>query len=309
MTGDQKQNGKPEETGKTPPDPERPRRSARKLLKELDGPVDEDFKQSLAGLSRRLGERVAGQSANDPRAIAEARKAALHAYDLERAQKLKTILKAVGGVVLTISITGAVVLIASPFDRAPPPRGTPAPAKPVEVAAVAPMPEPAKAVPIPEPAKEASSAIVPPAPVVPQVSPDPAAPSQAPMPEIAKDLPEPSDLEEVPLRRDEVRDIQTRLRAFGFNPGPLDGIAGPATQAAVMHYQQNRELLQTGAIDRQFLEQLRQDPAPQIVGPPQAAQRPARVARPSNASRSSDPFEPLRTAAQDFEHWLQSLGR
>jgi len=301
MTGDQKQNGKPEETGKAQPDPERPRRSARKLLKELDGPVDEDFKQSLAGLSRQLGERVAGQSANDPRAIAEARKAALHAYDLERARKLKTILKAAGGVVLTISITGAVVLVALPFDRAPPPRATLAPAKPVGVAAVAP---------IPEPAKDVSSAIGPPAtaPAAAQVSPEPA-PRQAPTQEVAKDLPEPSGLEEPPLQRDEVRDIQARLRAFGFNPGALDGIAGPATQAAVVHYQQNRELPQTGTIDRPLLEQLRQDPAPQIVAPPQVAQRPARVARSSNASRSSDPFEPLRTAAQDFEHWLQSLGR
>lgn len=302
MTGDQKQNGEPDETGKTRPDPEQPRRSARKLLKELDGPVDEDFKQSLAGLSRQLGERVAGQSANDPRATAEARKAALHAYDLERAHKLKTVLKAAGGAVLTISITGVIVLIASPFERPPSSRATVAPAKPVEMAAVAPILEPAKSVP---------PAI---APVTAQAGPD-SAPSRAPNAEIAKDsaepsaLPEPSSPEEPPLRRDEVRDIQARLRAFGFNPGPVDGIAGPATQAAIMHYQQNRELPQTGTIDRQLLEQLRQDPAPQIVAPPQVAQRPARVARSSNASRSSDPFEPLRTAAQDFEHWLQSLGR
>lgn len=305
MTGDQKPNGKPEETGKTGADPEQARRSARKLLKELDGPVDEDFKQSLAGLSRKLGERVAGQSASDPRTTAEARKAALHAYDLERANKLKAILKVAGGAALTVSITGLVVLIASPFDRPPPPRATIAPAKPVEVAAVAPIPEPAKDV----SAATASPVIVSPAivPVATQASLS-SVPTQVPGPEIEKAVPEPSGLEEPPLRRNEVRDIQMRLRAFGFNPGPLDGVAGPATHAAIMHYQQNRELPQTGTIDRELLEQLRQDPAPQVVAP-QVAQRPVRVARASNASRSSDPFEPLRTAAQDFERWLQSLGR
>ncbi len=318
MTGDQKPNGKLEEAGKTGPDSEQARRSARKLLKELDGPVDEDFKESLAGLSRQLGERVAGQSATDPRATADARKAALHAYDLERAHKLKAILKAAGGAALTVSITGLVVLIASPFDQAPPPRATIAPAKPIEVAAVAPLPEPARAAKAVPPAIAAPAiaapaiappAIAPPAivPVAAQANPVPA-PTQALSPEIEMAVAEPSVLEEPPLRREEVRDIQVRLRAFGFNPGPLDGVAGPATQAAIMHYQQNRELPQTGTIDRQLLEQLRQDPAPQVVAP-QVAQRPARVARTSHASRPSDPFEPLRTAAQDFERWLQSLGR
>ena len=304
MTGDEKPNGKPEETGKAGPDTEQARRSARKLLKELDGPVDEDFKQSLAGLSRKLGERVAGQQANDPRATAEARKAALHAYDLERAHKLKAILKAAGGVALTVSITGVVVLIASPFDRPPPPRATMVPAKPVEVAAVAPILEPAKSVP---------PAIVP---VAAQASLNPVpTPGQTHSPEVEMALSEPSGVSEAsgleapPLQRGEVRDIQMRLRAFGFNPGPLDGVAGPATHAAIMHYQQKRELPQTGVIDRQLLEQLRQDPAPQIVAPQQVAQRPARVVRASSAPRSSDPFEPLRTAAQDFERWLQSLGR
>ena len=298
MRGDQ---GRPDGTGKMGAASERTRRSARKLLKELDGPVDEDFKQSLEGLSRHLGERAAGRSANDPRATAEARKAALHAYDVERAHKLKTILKAVGGVALTASITGAVVLIASPFDR-PPPRTSMAPAKPAEVAAVAPIQEPVKSM-LPAITPMAAQAAL-----DPQASLDPTPAKAAPEPE--KPLPQPiGGPEEPPLQRDEVRDIQARLRAFGFNPGPLDGIAGPATQAAVMHYQQNRELPQDGTIDRQLLEQLRQDPAPQIVAPPQGVQRPARVARSSNASRSPDPFEPLRTAAQDFEHWLQSIGR
>ena len=262
--------------------------------------------ESLAGLSRQLKERVSGQSENDSRMTAEARKAALQAYDLERTRRLKAILKVVGGVALTASITGLVVFIASPFDR-PLPRAN-APAKLAEVVAVAPIPTPspmsrpaptstAVSIPVSEPAVRA------PAVVTPAVTQTVLAPAL----EVEKARPEP-DPEQAPLPRADIREIQTKLRAFGFNPGPLDGVAGPATHAAMMHYQQNRELPQTGTIDRQLLEQLRQDPAPEVVAP-QVVQRPARPARASGATRSSDPFDPLRTAAQDFERWLQSLGR
>lgn len=302
MTGDQAPNTSPE-AGKTTPDPIGGARSARKLLKELNGPVDEEFKESLAGLARQLKERVSEQSANDPRMTAEARKAALQAYDLERIRRWKAILKAAGGVALTVSITGIVVLIAAPFDR-PHPRAA-APVKPVEVAAVAPILTPS---PASRPAPVSIPAAEPAASAPPVVTPVATQTAVAPAVEVEKAPPEPS-LEEPPLQRVEVREIQTKLRAFGFNPGPLDGVAGRSTQAAIMHYQQSRELPQTGTVDRQLLEQLRQDPAPEVVAP-QVAQRPARPARAPAASRSSsDPFDPLRTAAQDFERWLQSLGR
>lgn len=302
MTGDQAPNTSPE-VGKTTPDPVGVHRSARKLLKELNGPVDEEFKESLAGLARQLKERVSEQSANDPRMTAEARKAALQAYDLERIRRWKAILKTAGGVALTVSITGIVVLIAAPFDR-PLPRAA-APVKPVEVAAVAPILTPSPAASRPAPVSMPATEPVASAPPV--VTPVATQVALAPTVEVEKAPPEPS-LEEPPLQRVEVREIQTKLRAFGFNPGPLDGVVGRSTQAAIMHYQQSRELPQTGTVDRQLLEQLRQDPAPEVVAP-QVAQRPARPARAPAASRSSDPFDPLRTAAQDFERWLQSLGR
>jgi peptidoglycan hydrolase-like protein with peptidoglycan-binding domain len=75
------------------------------------------------------------------------------------------------------------------------------------------------------------------------------------------------------------------------------------TQAAVIRYQENRELPQTGSVDSELLQRLRQDPAPQV------AQRPARPASRTVRTRSSDPFEPLQTAARRFERWVQSLGR
>jgi peptidoglycan hydrolase-like protein with peptidoglycan-binding domain len=113
------------------------------------------------------------------------------------------------------------------------------------------------------------------------------------------------------LRPDEVREAQARLRSFGFNPGPLDGTAGRMTGSAVMHYQQNRGHLQTGTVDRQLLEQLRQDPTPQVAQ--QVAQRAARnAAGPAPRStgvRRSDPFEPVRAAGDRFGQWLGSLTR
>jgi peptidoglycan hydrolase-like protein with peptidoglycan-binding domain len=108
-----------------------------------------------------------------------------------------------------------------------------------------------------------------------------------------------------PLGRDEVREVQERLLAFGFNPGPFDGNVGPMTVGAVMHYQQARGGLQTGKIDRALLEALRRDPAPKVVRHPHRH----RAYYAAAAPRRSDPFAPLRTAGARFEQWLRSLAR
>ena len=317
MTGDRTPNTGPEPDTGPQPDKAPPgsaRRNARELLKEFHGPVDEHFKQSVAGLSRRLSERAAEQSTNDPRAAAEARRAALQAYDLARARRLKTALGAAGAAVLTAGVAWFIVVIATPPDP-PSPRATASTerATPIEMAAVAPAPPPSPSTSLSSAPPSSSSPLanVPSSPAVVPVAAQvvPATVSEKAPVELAPVEPA---REQAPLRRDEVREVQTRLRSFGFNPGPLDGAAGPMTQAAVIHYQQNRGQLQTSAVDRQLLEQLRQDPAPQVVAP-QVAQRSARPgpARTTNSSgaRSSDPFEPMRTAAHRFEQWVQSLGR
>jgi hypothetical protein len=284
--------------GKTPPGGAR--RTARQLFKKFDGPVDEHFKQSLAGLTSRLGERAARQSANDPQAAAKARRAALEAYDLARARRLKTTLKTAGAAIAAAGVAGFIVFIAVTPD--PPSRRATASterASRIEVAAVPPVPArlpPAARVPSP-PA---------PPPVVPastQVGPEPIsekAPVESALAALVPAL--------ATLARDQIREVQTRLHSFGFNPGPLDGAPGPMTRAAVLRYQQDRGQMQTGTVDMELLAQLRQDPAPQVVAP-QIAQRVSRPARASSAARRSHPFEPLRVAAQDFERWLQSLGR
>jgi len=64
------------------------------------------------------------------------------------------------------------------------------------------------------------------------------------------------------LAAGEIREVQGRLRAAGFNPGPIDGSAGPMTEAAVKQYQQARGLAPTGAADREVLAKLRQEAPP-----------------------------------------------
>jgi peptidoglycan hydrolase-like protein with peptidoglycan-binding domain len=91
----------------------------------------------------------------------------------------------------------------------------------------------------------------------------------------------------VPLERNEIQEVQTRLRSFGFNPGPIDGAVGTKTAEAVIKYQQARGQPQTGTVNRELLEQLRQDAAPQLAQG--AANANARKSR-RTAPPRSDPF-------------------
>ena len=47
-----------------------------------------------------------------------------------------------------------------------------------------------------------------------------------------------------------VREVQRALREAGFDPGPVDGILGPATRAALRRFQSAKGLASTGEIDR-----------------------------------------------------------
>jgi hypothetical protein len=54
----------------------------------------------------------------------------------------------------------------------------------------------------------------------------------------------------------EVLQAQQRLANLGYNPGPLDGVLGPATKRALTVFQQERGLRGTSRIDRQMLDEL-----------------------------------------------------
>ncbi len=47
-----------------------------------------------------------------------------------------------------------------------------------------------------------------------------------------------------------VRDLQAALKALGHDPGPIDGVFGPTTEAAVKAFQQEREIRADGVVGR-----------------------------------------------------------
>jgi putative peptidoglycan binding protein len=61
------------------------------------------------------------------------------------------------------------------------------------------------------------------------------------------------------LTPDEVREVQSRLKSFGFAPGSVDGLPGPQTAAAIRRYEAARAVAQAGNTDRATLDRLRSD--------------------------------------------------
>ncbi|MGZ4786924.1 MAG: peptidoglycan-binding domain-containing protein [Terriglobales bacterium] len=53
-----------------------------------------------------------------------------------------------------------------------------------------------------------------------------------------------------------VKSAQTELQSRGYNPGPVDGVAGPKTRAAVAKFQADQGLKQTGHLDTDTLAKL-----------------------------------------------------
>ena len=111
----------------------------------------------------------------------------------------------------------------------------------------------------------------PPLPLITQVPPSapaPQAPSaQAPAaPQAQAALPASnSTLPPLPLGQDDVREAQNQLIALGFDPGPADGQAGPATVAAAQQYDQSRGGKGQVSIDSALLARLKADTAPRLT--------------------------------------------
>ncbi|MEI8233661.1 MAG: peptidoglycan-binding domain-containing protein [Verrucomicrobiota bacterium] len=60
----------------------------------------------------------------------------------------------------------------------------------------------------------------------------------------------------VPVAGDLVGNVQRALKYRGFYPGPIDGLSGPATRAAVRAYDASVGLPATGMIDARLLTSL-----------------------------------------------------
>jgi DNA-binding response OmpR family regulator len=264
---------------------------------KADGRSDKVSKQSMAELSRWLAERAARQRAIDPDAAIAARRAALQAYDRARARRMRMVLGFALGAVVGSAIANLGPTVGSPpIPLSPSAAAHTEPASSVEIATATPEPIPPEAT----SSSPAPSSPSPPASVA-SAQPSPGARTDS----ATADQPAPVELvpNQTPLRRDEVREVQARLQSFGINPGPVDGAAGAMTAGAVMRYQQERGQSQRGTVDRELLEQLRQDPAPPLAQG--AARHDARATR-SPAPRRFDPFEPVRTAGNRLGQWLEA---
>jgi membrane-bound lytic murein transglycosylase B len=66
--------------------------------------------------------------------------------------------------------------------------------------------------------------------------------------------------EREPLTRDQLRAIQSALADAGFDAGTPDGVAGPATRAAIRAFQSGRGLVADGFADLELLARLGIDP-------------------------------------------------
>jgi len=98
-----------------------------------------------------------------------------------------------------------------------------------------------------------------PAPSIPTVAPSPV--DTAPVSSTDFVPPKPIVVSQ-PLDAHGISELQTRLGRLGFSPGPVDGVAGPMTVAAIKRYQQSRGRPLTTAVDDDLLDQLRKEPAP-----------------------------------------------
>jgi peptidoglycan hydrolase-like protein with peptidoglycan-binding domain len=48
------------------------------------------------------------------------------------------------------------------------------------------------------------------------------------------------------LGSQEIRRVQVRLKAAGFDPGPIDGKLGPQTKSALENYRSSQKLIRSG---------------------------------------------------------------
>jgi hypothetical protein len=260
---------------------------------------EEFSRQSIADLSRRL------------EAADESRRRAMQVYERERARKLRLMLMGAAAVGVTAGIAWAVVMVGQPDAQAPPavrPIANAQPESQVVMASASP------AAPAPVPAVAPRTDDPPPAPPVVEAQPL-APPAPARQSAAASDPPPAPAPAAPPLNRAQIREVQKRLLAFGFDPGPIDGVSGRQTEIATQHYLEARGQPQMPPTEPQLLENLRQDQTPLAVpAQPQVAQR----AAPPNAygaqttqqrSRPFDPFQPVKVAGAGITRFLQSVFR
>ena len=116
------------------------------------------------------------------------------------------------------------------------------------------------------PRTDALSEIAPPLASAPTISPPPASPSSPitsaqPPASSAPQIPLVAPAKSAPLKADEIRELQGKLKALGFDPGAVDGVVGPMTLSAIRKYSEARAMANAEAT-RDLLVRLRSEPPP-----------------------------------------------
>jgi peptidoglycan hydrolase-like protein with peptidoglycan-binding domain len=217
-----------------------------------------------------------------------------------------------GGVLLLVMATVAVLV----FQDRPFQASTPLPANRIEQAkadipaagtrdVTVPSSVPAPpasprtvASPPPEPPRAAASApaVTSPLPAAPPTAakePVKATPESPPSVSQIPSTPEPRS---APLTPDEIRELQGKLKAAGFNPGAIDGVVGPQTRSALRNYAQSRSL-QNAEATRDLLARLSAEPGQQRPAQEPAVSSPVSQSEASNSSLAAParPDEPRKT--------------
>lgn len=76
------------------------------------------------------------------------------------------------------------------------------------------------------------------------------------------------------MDQEQVRKAQKRLQEVGFDPGPIDGLFGPQTQAALREFQSAHGLPQTGQLDASTRAALMDEDMPGAPGTATPGARP-----------------------------------
>jgi peptidoglycan hydrolase-like protein with peptidoglycan-binding domain len=68
------------------------------------------------------------------------------------------------------------------------------------------------------------------------------------------------------LTKDRIQLAQERLKAEGFDPGPVDGVLNSRTEAAIREYQQKKGIPVSGALDEETMRELQLPASPGGTG-------------------------------------------
>jgi hypothetical protein len=108
---------------------------------------------------------------------------------------------------------------------------------------------------------QAAAPVEPPPPPRPAVAEAKPAPTPAPAATVtpAATSPPAAGAPSRPLSKDEIKELQGKLGAAGFTAGPIDGVVGPQTQAALRRYAQSRSLAKPPEPTQETLLRLRSE--------------------------------------------------